>query len=931
MSYFDQHVKFFKALLTVLLFYILGLSVFNLYSTVTSLTDQNTFSNLFTKVYICRPIPGYRLNYRTNKETSDTLCPGDMIIKVDGHFASSEPVFQYYVDRTVKPVFLILSTKSMNLKYIRCDISNIKFSDYYEFLLSGLMIWNVEQKGASDRAGIKAGDIITKVNGVDVKDADITDKIMRSESNSGIINYEILRNNKYINVKVVLATFGIQFVHLVCIFTGLLFLIVGYFIGLKRSDIKSARLLGSAFMILSIVWLAKYSSGSIYPIFNYINIFTDYTAIYAGFSMLFYSTLIFPDQSLIVGKRKWIKYVIIAITLLLLAANIFFIFFMPNMLFVDWANWYLLSMFVVRLSMDFRRKNKLSSEVRKTVRPIRYTYWFIFIGIIILYIISSIKAQTIYGILSILLFALIPLSYVYGIWKYSLFGIVIKIRRNVQYLSFKIIWKIVSVSCIMTLIFIYSKLNFTFPNIIITGKSIEFLDKPLRADRAEFYNNLALVLMSLLSIYVFFKLDKYLIKFFDKIFHRTLPDYKKAAMEILGIIKNSLTVEDFSAALVKELNELIKLKTIGVLLFDKQFKLCGQAFLGVNAVNLSSFCSLVGEELALEISKYQTEIKVDYLNEPLKEVFQQCHFRYLFPIKSKTNIIGAILVGEKLSEAPFVNDDMQFLSTIADQSSVAIENVLLYDNLREQERIKHELEIARKIQLASLPENPPQIKNLDISGMSVPAYEVGGDFFDYLSKDDNKVDIIVGDVSGKGTSAALHMSKAQGIIRTVYEFTDGPKNILVRTNDLIQKYLDKNSFISVLAAEIDTNQKVLKLARAGHNPMYYYNSEKSLVEKVQPKGIGLGMAKSKIFSNNLDEIQMPIHHGDAFLFISDGVVEARNKQREEYNESRLVSAFNENIACPAKEIRSRIILDVNEFCGNTSQYDDFTLVIVKVI
>ena len=156
---------------------------------------------------------------------------------------------------------------------------------------------------------------------------------------------------------------------------------------------------------------------------------------------------------------------------------------------------------------------------------------------------------------------------------------------------------------------------------------------------------------------------------------------------------------------------------------------------------------------------------------------------------------------------------------------MAIENAFLYEDLAMQERIKHELDLARKIQLASLPQTIPDIKGLDISGVSLPALEVGGDFYDFLNGTPDDLTVIIGDVSGKGTSAALHMSKAQGIMRTLYEFKLSPKELCIRTNQLIFNYLEKGAFISAIAAKINSRKKELVFTRAGHMPLLYYNKK----------------------------------------------------------------------------------------------------------
>lgn len=121
-----------------------------------------------------------------------------------------------------------------------------------------------------------------------------------------------------------------------------------------------------------------------------------------------------------------------------------------------------------------------------------------------------------------------------------------------------------------------------------------------------------------------------------------------------------------------------------------------------------------------------------YLQKPIKSVFLECGFVYAIPIKIKDQSMGMILVGEKLSESPYQQDDFEFLISVAGQLSMTIENFYLLESCTIQERIKHELEIARRIQLASLPQQQPDLKDLDVSGICISALEVGGDFYDII-------------------------------------------------------------------------------------------------------------------------------------------------------------------------------------------------------
>ena len=156
--------------------------------------------------------------------------------------------------------------------------------------------------------------------------------------------------------------------------------------------------------------------------------------------------------------------------------------------------------------------------------------------------------------------------------------------------------------------------------------------------------------------------------------------------------------------------------------------------------------------------------------------------------------MGVIAVGDKMSESAFNTEDIAYLESISKYSATAIENLFLYSDLSKQERIKQELEIARRIQLSSLPEELPNINGIDIAGGSLPAMEVGGDFFDIYQYSESQILLVIGDVSGKGTSAALYMSKIQGILQTLKDFKLSPKDLLSKSNSLIYGYLRKIFF-----------------------------------------------------------------------------------------------------------------------------------------
>jgi serine phosphatase RsbU (regulator of sigma subunit) len=312
-------------------------------------------------------------------------------------------------------------------------------------------------------------------------------------------------------------------------------------------------------------------------------------------------------------------------------------------------------------------------------------------------------------------------------------------------------------------------------------------------------------------------------------------------------------------------------------------------------------------------------------------ILKEFGFKHIQPVYSKNKLLGALIIGEKKSEASINRDDFTFLQTIAGQIAVAIDNSFLYEEITQKERMKHELDIAKRIQLASLPGKVPNVEGLEISGTSIPAFEVGGDFYDYLETDNGDFMVIVGDVSGKGTSAALYMSKIQGIMRTLHEFRLSPRKLLVRTNHLLYSYLEKGYFVSSTAANFNTSTRKVQISRAGHLPLYYFSSSNNKLVKITTKGMVLGLTQDKTFERNMDEDEINYQTGDIFIFITDGIIDSKNTMMQDFGEERFIRTINNTIDMSAENIRNAIIESAKTFAGEEEQFDDMTVVVVKII
>ncbi|RMF70348.1 MAG: hypothetical protein D6743_00385, partial [Calditrichaeota bacterium] len=219
---------------------------------------------------------------------------------------------------------------------------------------------------------------------------------------------------------------------------------------------------------------------------------------------------------------------------------------------------------------------------------------------------------------------------------------------------------------------------------------------------------------------------------------------------------------------------------------------------------------------------------------------------------------------------------------------------------------------------------------LEVSGISIPALEVGGDYYDYLDFAGGRFGVVVGDVSGKGTSAALYMSQLRGILKTASQYHKSLKDLLAVVNAVTYRSIELHSFITLTCAAFDVPQRQLRLVRAGHLPLLHYCAAHKTCRELTPKGIGVGLENGAVFNAELEETEMTFASGDVFLFFTDGITEARTEQNEELDTRFLVDLVSRNGCASAVELRDKIISGVLELAGGDAQRDDMTLVVVKI-
>lgn len=260
--------------------------------------------------------------------------------------------------------------------------------------------------------------------------------------------------------------------------------------------------------------------------------------------------------------------------------------------------------------------------------------------------------------------------------------------------------------------------------------------------------------------------------------------------------------------------------------------------------------------------------------------------------------------------------------------------VMVPDYIRElaqQERVKRELELAREVQLSFLPARTPEVLGLDLASVCLPAYEVGGDYYDFFRMSGDRLGVVVGDVSGKGMQAAFYMTLMKGILQSLNTSLSRPSDILIGANELFRMNAPRGMFMSIVLGVIDLKNRTWTCARAGHNPMLILRAGAERPEEIKPRGAAIGLASDPTFSLNIEEMTVTLSAGDLLLIYTDGITEAMNRDRVLFDEDRLDDSIAKARGRSAADVLASIVDDVEQFTGDAPRHDDMTMVAIRIL
>ena len=245
---------------------------------------------------------------------------------------------------------------------------------------------------------------------------------------------------------------------------------------------------------------------------------------------------------------------------------------------------------------------------------------------------------------------------------------------------------------------------------------------------------------------------------------------------------------------------------------------------------------------------------------------------------------------------------------------------------RELERRAYEMEIAGGIQQSFLPESPPRIEGVELAALNLPAKEVGGDFYDFIPVSQQKWGLVIADVSGKGIPAALFMALSRAVVRANAVGNPTASQAIRRANDLIVEDDKVNMFVTLFYSVLDPAGKTLTYVNAGHNPPLMLRQDGHAIALLEAKGIALGVMPDI----GLEEREISLRKGDIVVLYTDGVTEAINSNEEQFGKERLTSIVEKNSNLTASGLVERIQQEVAGFSQGQPQFDDLTLMILKV-
>ena len=300
------------------------------------------------------------------------------------------------------------------------------------------------------------------------------------------------------------------------------------------------------------------------------------------------------------------------------------------------------------------------------------------------------------------------------------------------------------------------------------------------------------------------------------------------------------------------------------------------------------------------------------------------HSLIAVPMVVKSELRGVLTVYNKKDGKAFTEDDQRLLAIIAGQSAQIVENARLYEKEKTLVKMQEELRFAARIQSELLQKSPPDIPGYEIAGRTIPAQEVGGDYYDFIPIDDHRWAFCLGDVTGKGLPASLLMANLQATLRGQTLTAASPRTCLDRSNQLLYQSTSPEKFATLFYAILDTQNHQIQYSNAGQDNPYLFSGQTG-IKRLKTGGIPLGMLPGFRF----EEETVSLEEDCVLIMHSDGVTEAMNSEEEQFGDDRIAAVLDHHKHASPPEIIDHLVAAVKKHAAGHPQSDDITVVVVR--
>ncbi|MBI3951775.1 MAG: SpoIIE family protein phosphatase [Acidobacteria bacterium] len=543
----------------------------------------------------------------------------------------------------------------------------------------------------------------------------------------------------------------------------------------------------------------------------------------------------------------------------------------------------------------------------------------------------------------------VPLCFAYTIIKHRLFDLRLVIRRSIQYALARHVLFAAFISPIAILVidiiaghqdFLRQYIQEEFPRIslyLLVGAAMLSIRRPLR-------------------------------NWLDRKFFREAYDARKILSELAEEIGLMVNIDELVSMVMRQINDSLHIKYGALLLRDsgRDYFHCVH-YLGAHpcTVTIPAASPLVKELRRrpwrpLELRSTEADEWLEGLAPEDRAFVRDAEIDLIIPLRLSRDITGLMLLGEKQSEEPYSKEDKELLLTVAAQTALGVERARLSAEMAREERLKREVEIAQEVQARLFPQSVPRLASLDIAGVCLPAQGVAGDYYDFLPLAPGRLGVAIGDISGKGISAALLMANLQATLRSQAALAgDDVARLLGTVNKLLFHSTSKNKFATLFYATYDDATRRLTYVNAGHNgpllvrgrslddsPGAGNPSARTVhstaggnlalaakletdcgVQRLETGGTVIGAFESPVF----EQETIRLDAGDLIVAYTDGIVEARSPDDEVFGEEHLERLVQQSRDLSASQLVDLIIKAVSDFTRGAEQHDDVTLVVMRIL